>query len=230
MIPLQVLVPRRTTPWMTWALIGANTVVFLHELSLPEMLLQGFVLHYGFVPARLTLALSGMPVPVNQLVWPLFTSMFIHGGWWHLLGNMWFLWVFGHAVEDALGPARFLVLYFLSGIGAAFIQALVSWGSTVPMVGASGAISGVMGAYLMLYPGSQVLVLLPLLFFWFTVSLPALVMIGYWFLVQFLSGLATLAIPDATGVAFWAHVGGFLLGAAVGRRIRRHRWPYSYWG
>lgn len=228
MIPLQVLVPRRRTPWATWGLIAINGVVFLQELSLPPWALQSFIATYGLVPGRLALAVSGYPVPADRLLLPLVTSMFLHGGWLHILGNMWFLWVFGHAVEEAFGSLRFLIFYLICGIGAALTQTLVSWGSTVPMIGASGAISGVMGAYLVLYPGSQVLTLVPLLFFWFTVSLPALVMIGYWFVVQFLSGLASLAVPEATGVAFWAHVGGFLLGMTIGGRARRHRPYWTY--
>jgi rhomboid family protein len=221
MIPLKALAYRRRTPWMTLALILANVFVFLYELSLGPVGIQQLFFQYGMVPARLQFALTAGRGPLTAAVLTMFTSMFLHGGWLHIIGNMWFLWVFGSVVEDRLGRTRYLVFYLICGLGAALTQTFVSWGSHVPTIGASGAISGVMGAYLLLFPGSQVLTLVPLLIIWFTVRLPAILMIGYWFLIQFVSGLASLHVRNSGGVAFWAHVGGFLLGAALALRIRR---------
>lgn len=215
MIPLKVLLGRHGFPGITVALIAINFVVFAHELSLSPRGLQHFYLQYGLVPARFSLALAGQHVSFAALIVPLFSSLFIHGGWLHILGNMWFLWVFGGAVEDTLGAGGYLTFYLVCGLMAGITQSLFSWASPIPTIGASGAISGVMGAYLILYPRSKVLTLVPLIFFFFTWRLPALVMIGYWFLVQFVSGLASLGVLQQGGVAFWAHVGGFLLGAAI---------------
>jgi membrane associated rhomboid family serine protease len=215
MIPLKVLLGRRGIPGITLALIAINIAVFVHELSLGPHAIDRFSVQYGLVPARYSMALAGHPVGFWALIVPLFSSMFIHGGWLHILGNMWFLWVFGGAVEDTLGSAGYLTFYLVCGLAAGITQTLFSWGSTIPTIGASGAISGVMGAYLILFPRSKVLPLVPLIFFWFTWRLPAIVMIGYWFLIQFFSGIASLGMAQQGGTAFWAHVGGFLLGAAI---------------
>ncbi len=136
--------------------------------------------------------------------------MFLHGGWFHLLGNMLFLWVFGGSVEDRLGHARYLLFYLLCGLGAGVTHVIANWGSTLPSIGASGAISGVMGAYIVLFPRSKILTLVPIIIFFFTVRLPAVLILGYWFLIQFLSGFLSLGEVDQTGVAWWAHIGGFL--------------------
>lgn len=221
MIPLKVLLGRRGVPGITIGLIAVNFLVFLHELSLSQMGLRHFYLQYGLVPARFSLALAGQHVSIAALVVPLFSSMFIHGGWLHILGNMWFLWVFGGAVEETLGASGYLTFYLVCGLMAGTTQTFFSWGSQIPTIGASGAISGVMGAYLILYPRSKVLTLVPLIFFFFMWRLPALVMIGYWFVIQFLNGLASLGMPQQGGVAFWAHVGGFLLGAAIAMPSKR---------
>jgi rhomboid family protein len=151
------------------------------------------------------------------------TSMFLHGGWMHLLGNMLFLWVFGGSVEEALGHFQYLIFYFITGIGAAVAHTIFNWGSNVPTVGASGAISGVMGAFIVLFPRARVATLIPALFLFFTVRIPAFLMLGYWFFLQIFSGVASLGMGgDQGGVAWWAHVGGFLLGAllVVGERKR----------
>jgi len=221
MIPLKVLLGRRGVPTVTILLIAANFAIFVQELSLPPRALHAFLSHYGLVPALYGMAAAGHPVPLSRLLTPLFTSMFLHGGWMHILGNMWFLWVFGGAVEDTLGSAGYLAAYLLCGLAGGITQTIVSWGSPVPTIGASGAISGVMGAYMIFYPRSKVLTLVPLLVFLVTWRLPALFMIGYWFLIQFLSGVASLGVPEAGGTAFWAHVGGFLLGAAIAIPNRR---------
>jgi rhomboid family protein len=219
MIPLKALTPWRRTPVITVALILANALVFFYELSLGPQAIERFFFQYGMIPARIQAALTtGGPALTAALV-PIFTSMFLHGGWLHIIGNMWFLWVFGIAVEDQLGSLRYLAFYLVCGLGAALTQAFVSWGSRIPTIGASGAISGIMGAYLVLLPTSRVLTLVPLIIFWFTVRLPAIVMIGYWFLIQLLG--ATVQPRNAGGVAFWAHVGGFALGAVLALPVRR---------
>lgn len=215
MIPLKILLGRRGVPFVTLLIIAANFVVFIHELALSPRALELFIGQYGLVPARFSYALAGYHVSPGQLFLPVFTSMFLHGGWLHILGNMWFLWVFGGAVEDVLGPGGYLVAYLVCGLAGGVTQTFFSWGSSVPTIGASGAISGVMGAYLILYPRSKVLTLVPLIIFFFTIRLPALFMIGYWFLIQFASGVASLGVAQNGGTAFWAHVGGFLLGAAI---------------
>jgi membrane associated rhomboid family serine protease len=215
MIPLKVLLGRRGVPGVTILLIAANFAVFLHELSLNPRGIESFYLRFGLVPATYSLALAGHHVSLSRLVVPLFSSLFIHGGWLHILGNMWFLWVFGGAVEDTLGSGGFLAAYLVCGLAGGLTQTMFAWGSPVPTIGASGAISGIMGAFLIFYPRSKVLTLVPLVFFFFFWRLPAIVMIGYWFLIQFVSGVASLGVPEAGGTAFWAHVGGFLLGAAI---------------
>jgi membrane associated rhomboid family serine protease len=154
--------------------------------------------------------------------------MFLHGGWLHLLGNMWFLWVFGDNIEDRLGHLRYLVFYLATGLGAGLAHALLNLSSTIPAVGASGAISGVLGAYFVLFPHSRVITLVPLLFFFFTVRLPAVIILGYWFAIQFISGLGAVALPGSGGVAWWAHIGGFVLGAVLVRMFRPRRRPVFY--
>lgn len=145
----------------------------------------------------------------------LFTSMFLHGGLLHLLGNMLFLWVFGASVEDHMGHKSYLIFYFICGLGAGIAHIVANWGSSIPSIGASGAISGVMGAYIVLFPRSKILTLVPIIIFFFTVRLPAILFLGYWFLIQFLSGFVSLGEVDQAGVAWWAHIGGFLLGALL---------------
>ena len=157
--------------------------------------------------------------------------MFLHGGFLHILGNMLFLWVFGGNVEDNLGHGRYLGFYFICGIGAGLAQVVVNWGSQLPSIGASGAISGVMGAYIVLLPRSRILTLIPLLFFFFTMRIPALIILGYWFVIQFLSGVSTLGEINQGGVAWWAHIGGFILGMFLVWGMRQSRRPrqYNYW-
>jgi membrane associated rhomboid family serine protease len=219
MIPLRALLLRNSTPVITLLLIGINTFCFLFEMSLPYYARNVFIEHYALIPDRLYL--------------PSFvTSMFLHGGWLHLIGNMWFLWVFGSHIEDAMGSGRFLIFYLISGIASAVVQFFISIGSPVPTVGASGAIAGVMGAFLILYPRVRVLTLIFILIFVTTYELPAALMLIYWFALQLLSGLGSLAsISQAQSIAWFAHVGGFLAGillvrAFIGNR-RRFRF-YQY--
>jgi membrane associated rhomboid family serine protease len=225
MIPLYDINRRQTFPFVTVLLILANVLVFFFQLSLSPAAEQRLVFLYGMIPARLEVALAGGDITLAQAVTPLLTSIFLHGGFLHLLGNMWFLWVFGDNVEDRMGHARYLLFYLLTGIGAGVVHTLFNWGSPIPAVGASGAISGVLGAYVVLFPRSHVVTLVPLLIFWFMARIPAAVMIGYWFALQFLSGVYSLGGPQGGGVAWWAHIGGFVLGLALVLVLRKPKRP-----
>lgn len=220
MIPLKDMTPRRSVPIVTLLLIAANIFVFIHQLSLPPRALEAFIKTYGLVPARISLALAGRHYTLTQALVPLFTCMFLHGGFLHIIGNMWFLWIFGANLEDRLGAFPYLAFYLLCGIGSGVSQALFSWGSRVPSIGASGAISGVLGAYIVFFPRSRILTLIPLFIIWFTARIPAAIFIGLWFLMQFLSGVSSLGAASAGGVAWWAHVGGFLFGLLLAGATR----------
>jgi membrane associated rhomboid family serine protease len=246
MIPLKDDAPRVTTPYVNYMLLVTNTLVFLFELSLGRQN-QQFVDVFGVVPARLTVVLLNhgyVPwdlvrqlgtryVPTAAAVVPIFTSMFLHGSWLHLIFNMWALWIFGDNVEDRLGHAWYLLFYLICGVAAALFHTLLNASSTIPTVGASGAIAGVMGAYFLLYPRAHVLTLVPL-FFVFFVQLPAWVVLGYWFVAQFVSGAATsIAVhgsSNAPGIAFWAHVGGFVTGMLLVKLFpaRARRYHYGW--
>jgi rhomboid family protein len=233
MIPLKDDTPRLTTPLLNYFLIFANLAVFLFELSLGRRAQKTFFYTFGLIPAHLTALLHAPHAPAHAMppglaLLPILTSMFIHAGWLHLIFNMWFLWVFGRNLEDALGHFPYLVFYFVCGIAAALAQTLSNPAALIPTVGASGAIAGVMGGYFVLYPRARVLMLVPF-FFIFFLWLPAWVVLGYWFVLQFLSGVGTsLVAANSGGVAFWAHVGGFLAGILlVGifpSRTRRYRY------
>jgi len=218
MIPLRDVIPSRTTPYVTVTIIVLNALAWMFELSLPHDDLNEFLTVYGVVPA--------------YFAWPtLITSMFLHGGWMHVIGNMWYLWIFGDNVEDSLGHGRFIVFYLLCGIVAAFGQILIEPSSTLPTIGASGAIAGVMGAYFVLYPQSRVLTLLTLIIFWEVVELPAIVLLGFWFLMQLFSA-GTIAMTASTGgggVAFMAHVAGFLFGVAGVFVFRKRQRSREWW-
>jgi membrane associated rhomboid family serine protease len=212
MFPLRDDVPGRRPPLAVWALLFVNALIFLHEAQLSSAALEQFIGHYALVPARLT-APGGLAE-----YWPtLFTHMFLHGGWMHIIGNMWYLWIFGDNVEDRFGSAGFLILYLTGGLAAAALQIYVDPHATVPSLGASGAIAAVLGAYLVLYPKARVITLVPIFLFPWFVSIPAVVWLGLWFVQQYLSGLGSLSQgTEAGGVAYWAHVGGFLFGVVVG--------------
>jgi membrane associated rhomboid family serine protease len=211
MIPIRDDNPTSTRPVLTIACILANVLIFLYQVSLGPRQGQLFVYQFGAIPA---VVFGGKHLPASLATIPptlsLFTSMFLHGGWMHLIGNMWFLWIFADNIEDAMGRTRFLVFYFLSGLAASLCHAFANPASTIPTVGASGAISGVLGAYFLLYPRAQVLVLIPLGFFTRLIYLPAVVALGFWFLLQLFSG--TIGAGQGGGVAWWAHIGGFLAG------------------
>jgi membrane associated rhomboid family serine protease len=212
MIPLKDLNPRRSFPYMTLLLIAVNIAVFAHQLTLSPVAGEAFVKTYGLVPSRVELALDGHRYSLFQALWPFFTSMFLHGGFLHIIGNMWFLWIFGDNVEDQFGHFGYLLFYLVCGIGSGVTQTMFSWGSHIPAIGASGAISGVLGAYLLYFPRARILTLIPLFIIFFTARIPAMVFIGLWFVLQFLSGLGSLGGASTGGIAVWAHVGGFLLG------------------
>ncbi|HWR96883.1 MAG TPA: rhomboid family intramembrane serine protease [Candidatus Methanoperedens sp.] len=212
MIPLRDTIPTRTFPGVTIALIAANVLVFLYQLSLGPRSGGELVAVFGAVPAQLTGA-APYAAPVLPPALTILTSMFLHGGFAHLLGNMVFLWIFGNNVEDATGHLRFPLFYLACGAAAALAHVATHPGSTVPMVGASGAISGVLGAYFLLYPHARIVTLVFLGFFAQTVQIPAFFFLGFWFLMQFFSG--ALSIGSGGGVAWFAHVGGFVAGLAL---------------
>lgn len=217
MIPLKDTTPRSSFPFITVLLIIVNFVVFFHQISLPPHAADAFIRLYGLVPNRIQLALAGRHYTLAQAFVPLLTCMFLHGGWLHIIGNMWFLWIFGGNVEDRMGSAAYLAFYMICGIGSGISQVAFSWGSVTPSIGASGAIAGVLGAYLVYFPTSRILSLVPLLVIWFMARIPAWIFIGLWFIVEFLSGLGSLATASSGGIAWWAHVGGFLLGAVLAK-------------
>jgi membrane associated rhomboid family serine protease len=222
-IPLKDDVPSQTIPVVTLAAIGLNVAVFFYQLSLQmgmdpgaQRAARDFVIEFGVVPCRLTgrcHLLEDFPHPVLTI----FTSMFLHGGLLHLGGNMLYLWIFGNNVEDILGHGRFVVFYLASGLAAAVAQTMINPGSAIPVVGASGAVSGVLGAYFLLFPYSTVLTLVTFGFFWRFIHLPAMIVLGLWIVLQFLSGYLSLSVASGAegGVAFFAHIGGFLAGMGL---------------
>jgi len=218
MIPLRDVIPSRTTPYITVTIIVLNAAAWFFELSVPDEVLPVFLQVYGVVPAHFH-ALT------------LVTSMFLHGSWMHVIGNMWYLWIFGDNVEDEVGHGRFIVFYLLCGIAAALGQVLIDPGSTLPTIGASGAIAGVMGAYFVLYPRSRVLTLIPLVIFWEVIEVPAILLLGFWFLMQLFSAgaIAVTASTGGGGVAFMAHVAGFLCGVGGIFLFRQRERPEQYW-
>jgi membrane associated rhomboid family serine protease len=234
MIPIRDDVPHTTTPWVNYFLIALNTVVFLFEVALAPTARNEFIYQFGVVPSHTTALLAGVRVTPELALLPLFTSMFLHASWLHLLANMWALWIFGDNVEDHLGHGRYLLMYLLAGLAGSVAHIAFNPLSQVPSVGASGAIAGVMGAYFVLYPRARVLTLVPF-FFVFFLWLPAWIVLGYWFVVQFLGGASTAIAyskDSGGGIAFWAHVGGFCAGLAMIKlfRSRPRRYQYMTWG
>ena len=216
MIPLRDDNPATTVPLVTRALIVANLLVFVYEVLLgPE--LRSFVFDWGFVPVRLTLAVRYGDLPLASALLPVLTSMFLHGGWSHVIGNMWYLWIFGDNVEDVLGHAGFLAFYLVCGVVATLLHYLTGPVAEVPTVGASGAIAAVLGAYIVAFPRARVFTLLPVFPFFQVVPLPAFFVLGLWFLFQFVLGLGALGASGSGGIAFWAHIGGFAAGLLVMR-------------
>jgi membrane associated rhomboid family serine protease len=219
MIPLRDVIPSRTAPGVTITLIVLNVLVFLFQATLTDRAEEMFIYGFGVIPMHFSIV-------------TVFTAMFVHGGLAHLIGNMLFLWIFGDNVEDRLGHGRFVLFYALCGFTAAFAQVALDPTSLVPMVGASGAVAGVMGAYLVLYPNSRVLMLFPFPIFLF--ELPAVIFLGVWFLMQFLNGIGQLPIFQQNqisgGVAFWAHVAGFIAGVLLVMIMKRpERTTVEWW-
>lgn len=236
MIPVRDTIPSRRAPIVTWTLIALNCVVFLFELGMTPEELQRFFYLFGMVPARYShpdwARMLGFPV---DDFWPFLTSMFLHGGWAHILGNMWTLWIFGDNVEDRMGPGRFLAFYLLTGLAAGLTHWFTNVDSTVPTVGASGAIAGVLGAYFLLFPRAQIVVMFPILFLPFFFVVPAVTYLLFWIVSQVLGGaISGLRPDDVGGIAFWAHVGGFAAGVVLHRAFligrRERRWDRDEYG
>src|SRR5262249_39225595 len=215
-IPLKDNNPSRSYPLVNITLILANAAVFLYQFTLPPYAFKVFVLSNATIPARIPAFLNGH-LGFEAAFLPIFTSMFLHSGLLHIVGNMLFLWIFGDNVEDFFGHFAYLFFYLTCGIGAGLLHVFFNLSSTVPALGASGAISGVMGAYMLLYPRERILTLV----FIFLVPIPAVLILGYWFLLQFLSGINALGAGATGGVAWWAHIGGFLLGMFLTAFARR---------
>ncbi len=220
MLPLRDDNPRLTTPFFTVLLILSNVGVFLYQLSLSPPAEQQFVYSFAMIPARIPLAFTSPSITLGQAFVPLVTSIFLHGSWLHLLGNMWFLWVFGDNIEDSFGHFNYLLFYLVCGVGASLVHTVANLYSREPAVGASGAISGVMGAYIVLFPRARVITWVPP---FFILPLPSVVVLAIWFAEQFLSGISTLGGHGAGGVAWWAHIGGFIIGALLAWGSRRRR-------
>lgn len=222
MFPLRDTQPSYSRPVVTYALIAVNILVFLYEFSLDDYSRNQFIALWGLTPD-------------NFSVLNIFTSMFLHGGWLHVLGNMWFLWIFGDNIEDILGHGKYLLFYLLCGVAAGLTQTLMTAGSRVPMVGASGAIAGVMGAYMVKFPRSRIDTIVFIFIFFTRIDVPAWLMLVYWFAVQFFSGVGSIGYSQASqgGTAFFAHIGGFLTGIALvnllGARERYHGRRDLYW-
>ncbi|MCS7337770.1 MAG: rhomboid family intramembrane serine protease [Verrucomicrobiae bacterium] len=215
MFPLRDSIRSRTFPVVTFTLIVANAVVFLWELTLGRRLDEALI-KLSIIPVRYTVReVAALYTPAEQIL-PFFTSMFLHGGWIHIIGNMWVLWIFGDNIEERLGRLRYLALYFLGGFVAALMHIFTNPTSGVPTIGASGAVAAIMGAYFRFYPFARVEAVIPPFFFGPTVVLPAVLFLGLWFVLQFYSGALSLIAPTGFGgVAWWAHVGGFLFGAVI---------------
>ena len=212
MIPLRDTIPSKTFPYVTILLIISNGLVFLFEMTLGEYL-QDFISIFGVIPANYFDLYSQNSLGFVTRFFPFFTSIFLHGGWFHVIWNIWFLWIFGDNVEDHLGHLKYLLFYIACGVFAGLAHVYMNTDSSVQTIGASGAIAGIMGAYIILYPRARVLTLIPIFLIFPIIHIPAYVFLGFWFFVQFLSGYASLSISgNYGGVAWWAHIGGFLTG------------------
>jgi membrane associated rhomboid family serine protease len=229
MIPLRDENPARTTAVVTRALIVLNVAVFIYELLLGPGL-RMFTSEFALIPARVALGLEGRTALLPALgtfVW----SMFMHGGWLHLIGNMWYLWIFGDNVEDRLGHLPFLLFYLGAGLASGTLHTILQPDSTVPTVGASGAIAGVLGAYVVMFPRARIITLVPILFFVQVIPIAAMFYLGFWFILQLMSGALSLAYGASGGVAWWGHIGGFVFGLLIGvlGRARGPREPAWTW-
>ncbi len=226
MIPLKDNIPTRQPPVVTLVIVGINAYVYLKEFLLGPWAGQRFIFYYGLIPCGLSGACEIVGRAFSSEV-TLLTSMFVHAGFFHFAGNMLYLWIFGNNVEDSMGKIRFTIFYLLSGLGAAFAQILVNPSSRIPMVGASGAISGVLGAYLLLFPRAKVLTLIPLGFFMQMAEIPAMIVLGFWIVVQLFNGLLTFNFQGG-GVAWFAHIGGFAAGMLLIGVFKRRVVPWGW--
>lgn len=227
MIPLRDTIRSRNFPAVNWIIIGINALVFILENILDPWNLERLFSVFGLVPNQLSIF-----QPFSLIT--LFSSMFLHGGWIHFISNMWILYIFGDNVEDRMGSLRYMLFYLLSGFTAGILQAILLQGpaGNIPTIGASGAIAGVMGAYIFLFPSSRIVTLIPVFLFPWIVNVPAIIYLGLWFLSQLYSGVFALAMPTGAamgGVAWWAHIGGFLFGLLLGRVFLRKVPQYYYW-
>jgi membrane associated rhomboid family serine protease len=226
LIPIRDTVPRQHFPFAVLALIAVNVLVFFRELALPEDFAEQFIYLFGLVPARYTHAAWAAEAGFPHTYFPFLSTMFLHGGWLHIIGNMWVLWIFGDNVEDRMGPVRFLVFYLLCGLSAGVVHVLTNPASTVPAVGASGAIAGVMAAYFVLFPGARIVAMFPIFFYPLFFTVPAFFYLGFWFLTQFFSGTLAIATHrEVGGIAWWAHIGGFASGILFFSFFLRRRAP-----
>ncbi|WP_129410060.1 rhomboid family intramembrane serine protease [Marinitoga lauensis] len=230
MFPLRDINPSSKRPVVTIALIIINVIIFLFEVFLPSDLREAFIQYYGFVPAELTKAIVYKSIGYFGVnIFTIFTSMFLHGGFMHIIGNMWALWLFGDNVEDKLGHFKFLIVYFISGFIASFTHYIFNFNSPVAAIGASGAIAGVMGIYFILFPLAKIQTLFIILIFPFFVNIPSFIYIGIWFLSQIFNGVLTLFGPNyGSGVAWWAHIGGFIFGSYIAKKYKEKNY-YTYY-
>ena len=226
MIPIRDRNPSGTFPFVTVSIIALNILVFLFELSLGQGL-DSFLFQFGVVPIKVYYSTDIPGSNIINTYFPFLSFMFLHGGFVHLIGNMWYLWIFGDNVEDRLGRVKFIIFYLICGIGSAIVHVYFNSQSEVPCVGASGAIAGVLGAYMVTFPRARVLVLIPLFIVWQTIELPAIIVLGFWFLIQFFSGTASISSTHGGGVAWWAHIGGFVLGVILIKLFPKSRRQYS---
>jgi membrane associated rhomboid family serine protease len=225
MIPIRDTIRSYNFPVINWSIIILNSLVFLYQLILPPAALQSFIRTFGMVPSHISLA---NPASFATL----FTNMFLHGGWFHIISNMWVLYIFGDNVEDRMGSGRYLVFYLLSGLAANLLQLFFSPGSNVPTIGASGAIAGILGGYFLLFPRARVITLILLFIFPWFVEIPAVIFLGFWFVTQLFSGLSSLGTAagmEMGGIAWWAHVGGFVFGLLLVRIFSRRPRAYQRW-
>jgi len=228
MIPIRDNIPSKTSPIVTVILIAANSAAFLYQLSLGSGV-QEFIMRFGLVPVKFLHLFDRGGNPLLAFI-PFFTCMFLHGGWFHIIGNMWYLWIFGDNVEDRVGHIKFLLFYILCGIAAGFVHVFANPNSGIPTVGASGAIAGVMGAYFLLYPRARIWTLVPIFIFVQFFEIPAVILLGFWFLMQFLIGSFAMSLGTSQGgVAWWAHIGGFVAGAILSLIFRKRKYlPRQY--
>ena len=211
MIPLKDNNPTRTFPFITIALIVINCILFIIELTQGKYLIT-FIESFGCIPYEITMGTDVEPFIFFPVRLTIITSMFLHGGWMHLVGNMLYLWIFGNNIEDRLGHFRFIIFYLFIGVIASLTQIMVNPFSTIPQIGASGAVSGILGAYILLFPKTKVLTLIPLFYIIRIISLPAFVVLGFWIVLQIINGFVSLSYTAQGGVAFFAHIGGFIAG------------------